>query len=92
MNKRYYELRAKWLSGIITPDEKIELLDWFGDNEYIRMEIPPAFAENRELLGKRIFDRMVLNMPAQGVGVLPLNRQMAKKRRTSILTATALPK
>ena len=58
MENRYQELAKKWLNKTITPDEQAEFAAWYNADQDIPVDIPPAFAENEEVLRERILNKI----------------------------------
>jgi ferric-dicitrate binding protein FerR (iron transport regulator) len=59
LDKRYIELAEKWLNGTITRDEEIEFSNWYNINQDKEVDIPKEFAENEEMLRKRILQNIL---------------------------------
>jgi ferric-dicitrate binding protein FerR (iron transport regulator) len=57
--KRYYELAEKWLNGTITREEEIEFSNWYNIDQDKEIIIPEEFAENDEMLRKRILQNIL---------------------------------
>lgn len=58
LEKRYEELALKRLNGTITPGEAEELANWLSQDDGRPLEVPPAFARDREALEQRIWSQI----------------------------------
>ena len=56
--KKYLELAEKWLNNTITPQEEIKFSEWYNANQDNVVILSAAFAQNEDVLKKRILQNI----------------------------------